>query len=65
MLSVLFNEAFYRPLFNALVVLYQTAAFYDLGVAIIILTVLCGSHCGRLQAKHCGLKKSLWRCSRK
>lgn len=40
MLSTLFNEVFYRPLFNALVVLYQTAAFYDLGVAIIILTVL-------------------------
>lgn len=40
MLSTLFNEVFYRPLFNALVVLYQTAAFYDLGFAIIILTVL-------------------------
>lgn len=39
MLSFLFNELFYRPLFNALVLLYQTAAFYDLGVAIIILTV--------------------------
>ena len=40
MLSFLFNEVFYRPLFNALVLLYQTAAFYDLGVAIIILTVI-------------------------
>ena len=40
MFSTVFNEVFYRPLFNALVVLYQTAAFYDLGIAIIILTVL-------------------------
>lgn len=40
MLGSLFNEVFYRPLFNALVLLYQTAAFYDLGVAIIILTVV-------------------------
>lgn len=40
MLSFIFNEVFYRPLFNALVVLYQTAALYDLGIAIIILTVL-------------------------
>ncbi|MBI5913156.1 membrane protein insertase YidC [Candidatus Azambacteria bacterium] len=40
MLGSLFNEVFYRPLFNALVGLYQTAAFYDLGIAIIILTVL-------------------------
>lgn len=40
MLSSLFNEFFYRPLFNTLVGLYQTAAFYDLGIAIIILTVV-------------------------
>lgn len=40
MLSSLFNEFFYRPLFNMLVGLYQTAAFHDLGIAIIILTVL-------------------------
>lgn len=40
MFSFVFNEFFYRPLFNGLVVLYQTAAFYDLGVAIIILTIL-------------------------
>lgn len=40
MISSFFNEVFYLPLFNALVGLYQTAAFYDLGVAIIILTIL-------------------------
>lgn len=36
----LFNEIFYRPLFNVLVFLYQYVSWQDLGVAIIILTVL-------------------------
>lgn len=40
MFSSLFHELLYRPLFNALVFLYQTVSFYDLGIAIIILTVL-------------------------
>jgi len=34
------NEILYRPLFNALIFLYNTIAFQDLGIAIIILTVL-------------------------
>ena len=36
----LFNEIFYRPIFNALVLLYEYLPGTDLGVAIIILTVL-------------------------
>lgn len=39
-MKVIFNEVFYRPLFNALVFLYNTVSFSDLGVAIILLTVL-------------------------
>jgi len=35
-----FNEILYRPLFNALVYLYETAAFFDLGIAIILLTLI-------------------------
>ena len=34
------NEILYRPLFNALIFLYNTVAFHDLGIAIIILTVV-------------------------
>lgn len=40
MISFVFNEILYRPLFNILVFLYQTVSFYDFGIAIIILTVL-------------------------
>lgn len=40
MISVVFNELLYRPLFNALVFLYDTVAANDLGVAIVMLTVL-------------------------
>ncbi|MBU2472619.1 YidC/Oxa1 family membrane protein insertase [Patescibacteria group bacterium] len=36
----IFNEVLYRPLFNILIWLYDTIAFNDLGIAIIILTVL-------------------------
>ncbi|MEK7212252.1 MAG: YidC/Oxa1 family membrane protein insertase [Patescibacteria group bacterium] len=39
-MSYLYNLIFYNPLLNTLVVLYQTAAFGDLGVAIILLTIL-------------------------
>lgn len=39
-LSVLFNEIFYRPLFNGLVFLTGALPFNDLGFAVIILTVL-------------------------
>jgi len=40
MISELFRTALYQPLFNTLVVLYQTVAFQDLGLAIILLTIL-------------------------
>ena len=40
MITFVFNEILYKPLFNFLIFLYQTVAFYDLGVAIIILTIL-------------------------
>lgn len=36
----LFTELFYRPLFNALAWLYENVAFEDLGIAIILLTVI-------------------------
>lgn len=36
----LFHTLLYQPLFNALVYLYNTVAYQDLGIAIIILTVL-------------------------
>lgn len=40
MISVVFNEFLYRPLFNALVFLYNTVALGDIGLAIILLTIL-------------------------
>lgn len=40
MFSFFFNELLYRPLFNVLIFLYQTVSFGDLGVAIIMLTLL-------------------------
>lgn len=39
-MSNLFNEILYRPLFNALIFLYQYFPLHDLGIAIILLTVL-------------------------
>lgn len=39
MFSFFFNQFLYRPLFNALILLYQTVSFRDLGVAIIMLTL--------------------------
>ena len=39
-MAFLFEELLQRPLFNALVFLYQTVSFHDLGVAIIALTLL-------------------------
>lgn len=36
----LFNQILYYPLWNALVLIYQYASFHDLGIAIIILTIL-------------------------
>lgn len=40
MLGVLFHEVLYRPLFNALIALYDFLPGRDLGVAIVVLTVL-------------------------
>lgn len=39
-MSGFFNTILYQPLFNALVFLYNTVAFHDLGVAIILLTIV-------------------------
>lgn len=39
-LSYIFTELIYRPLFNALVIAYNAIPGHDIGVAIIILTVL-------------------------
>ncbi len=36
----IYHEILYRPLFNLLVFLYDTIAFSDLGIAIILLTLL-------------------------
>ncbi len=35
----MYNEIIYRPIFNALVAIYNTAAFQDFGVAVIVLTI--------------------------
>ena len=39
-MGAIFHELISRPLFNALVLLYQSVAFHDLGIAIILLTVV-------------------------
>lgn len=39
-MSNLFHEILYRPLFNALIFLYQHLSFGDLGIAIILLTIV-------------------------
>jgi YidC/Oxa1 family membrane protein insertase len=39
-MAFLYQEILYRPLLNALVFLYNTIAFHDLGVAIILVTLL-------------------------
>lgn len=40
MIKEIFNEIFYRPLFNALIFLYNNISGYDLGIAIVVLTIL-------------------------
>ena len=40
MISSIFNTILYQPLFNLLLFIYQTVSFHDLGIAIIILTIL-------------------------
>lgn len=39
-MQFLFNEIFYRPIFNVLVYFYETISFHDLGLAIIFTTVV-------------------------
>lgn len=39
MISYLFNEIFYKPLFNGLIFLYNIVPNHDMGVSIIILTI--------------------------
>jgi len=39
-LSIVFNEVLYRPIFNALVLLYQYLPGQDFGIAIIVLTCI-------------------------
>src|SRR3989338_1072260 len=39
-MSSLFNEVLYKPLFNGLIILYNSVALQDLGLAIILLTFL-------------------------
>ncbi len=39
-MSFIWNEIIYRPLFNLLIFFYNTIAFKDLGIAIILLTIL-------------------------
>jgi YidC/Oxa1 family membrane protein insertase len=45
------NEILYRPLFNALIFFYNTVAFHDLGIAIIILTIIIRAALWPSQAK--------------
>jgi len=40
MLNIVFNEVLYRPIFNALVFLYNIIPGHDFGIAIILLTIL-------------------------
>lgn len=40
MIGAFFHEAFYRPLLNALVFLTDTVSFGDLGIAVVLLTIL-------------------------
>ncbi|MDP3963020.1 MAG: YidC/Oxa1 family membrane protein insertase [bacterium] len=39
-ISTIFNEALYRPIFNALIGIYNALPYHDIGLAIIILTIL-------------------------
>ncbi|MBU3901313.1 YidC/Oxa1 family membrane protein insertase [Patescibacteria group bacterium] len=39
-MSLLFNEALYRPLFNGLIFLYNIIPLHDFGIAIIFLTII-------------------------
>ncbi|HUC01411.1 MAG TPA: YidC/Oxa1 family membrane protein insertase [Candidatus Paceibacterota bacterium] len=39
-MAYLYQQIFYRPLLNVLIFFYQTVAFHDLGIAIILATLL-------------------------
>ena len=39
-MQFLYQQIFYRPIFNILVFFYETASFHDLGIAIILTTIL-------------------------
>src|SRR3989338_4836791 len=39
-MSALFHELLYRPFFNGLILLYEHVTFEDLGLAIILLTII-------------------------
>ena len=40
MITSIFNEFLYRPLFNGLIFLYDIVPYHDFGIAIILLTIL-------------------------
>lgn len=40
LISLIFNEVLYRPLFNGLIFLYNIIPLHDFGIAIILLTVI-------------------------
>jgi len=40
LIGVIFNEAFYRPLFNGLIFLYNAIPYHDFVLAIILLTII-------------------------
>ncbi|MDO8574695.1 MAG: YidC/Oxa1 family membrane protein insertase [bacterium] len=40
MISYLFNEIFYKPLFNGLIFLYNIIPNHDMGISIIVLTIV-------------------------
>lgn len=40
LITAVFNETLYRPLFNGLIFLYNIFPFHDFGIAIILLTVI-------------------------
>lgn len=39
-IGLIFNDVFYRPLFNGLIFLYNSIPYHDFGVAIILLTLI-------------------------
>jgi YidC/Oxa1 family membrane protein insertase len=55
------NEILYRPLFNALIFLYNTIGFHDLGMAIIILTIIIRALLWPSQAKALRSQRDLQR----